>query len=336
MMLSGQNEHIGARSERRRERFGKNKYHHDHSSAKGTKFKKHTNEYLGFVRIDSITPDGVADVYDIEVPGTHNFALASGVFVHNSAKQGRNRRFQAILPLKGKILNVEKARIDKILGFAEIRALVIAMGAAIGDEFDISKLRYHKIMIMTDADVDGEHIRTLLLTLFYRYFPELIKQGHVYITQPPLYKIHKGSVERYAYSDGERDQIIKELVADQIKKTEDRKSKKTTEKEGPADAKALAGEWEVSELGDSRLTNTIAPEAKIAGLSIQRYKGLGEMNAEQLWETTMNPANRVLLQVNTADAEAADEIFEILMGNEVAPRKKFIQTHAKNVKNLDI
>ena len=276
------------------------------------------------------------DVYDIEVPGTHNFALASGVFVHNSAKQGRNRRFQAILPLKGKILNVEKARIDKILGFAEIRALVIAMGAAIGDEFDISKLRYHKIMIMTDADVDGEHIRTLLLTLFYRYFPELIKQGHVYITQPPLYKIHKGSVERYAYSDGERDQIIKELVADQIKKTEDRKSKKTTEKEGPADAKALAGEWEVSELGDSRLTNTIAPEAKIAGLSIQRYKGLGEMNAEQLWETTMNPANRVLLQVNSADAEAADEIFEILMGNEVAPRKKFIQTHAKNVKNLDI
>ena len=222
------------------------------------------------------------DVYDLEVPETHNFALASGVFVHNSSKQGRNRRTQAILPLKGKILNVEKSRIDKMLASEEIRALVIAMGTAIADEFDITKLRYHKIVIMTDADVDGAHIRTLLLTLFYRYFFKLIEAGHIYIAQPPLYRIQKGKDLQYAYSDAEKDKI------------------------------------------------------GTTGASVQRYKGLGEMNPDQLWETTMNPENRVLLQVTVADAEAADDIFDVLMGQEVLPRKKFIQTHAKNVKNLDI
>ena len=232
------------------------------------------------VRIEKVSER--MDVYDLEVPETHNFALASGVFVHNSSKQGRNRRTQAILPLKGKILNVEKSRIDKMLASEEIRALVIAMGTAIADEFDITKLRYHKIVIMTDADVDGAHIRTLLLTLFYRYFFKLIEAGHIYIAQPPLYRIQKGKDLQYAYSDAEKDKI------------------------------------------------------GTTGASVQRYKGLGEMNPDQLWETTMNPENRVLLQVTVADAEAADDIFDVLMGQEVLPRKKFIQTHAKNVKNLDI
>ena len=295
------------------------------------------------------------DVYDIEVPETHNFALASGVFVHNSAKQGRNRRFQAILPLKGKVLNVEKARIDKILAFSEIRSLIIAMGTAIAEEFDITKLRYHKIMLMTDADVDGAHIRTLLLTLFYRYFPELIKQGHIYITQPPLFKIQKGTNIRYAFSDEERDKIIKEFeIAAGIKAAGKQATVGERSAKGQqAVVKALkneknkigdqASEWEISpignEAGDVLTDGQEAGEgltAKISGLSIQRYKGLGEMNPEQLWETTMNPDNRVLLKVTMRDAAEADEIFDILMGSDVPPRKKFIQTHAKDVKNLDI
>ncbi len=224
------------------------------------------------------------DVYDIEVPQTHNFALASGVFVHNSAKMGRDRRTQAILPLRGKILNVEKARMDKILLFQEIRFLVIALGTAIADSFDLTKLRYHKIVIMTDADVDGAHIRTLLLTLFYRHLVPIIEGGYLYIAQPPLYKINKGRDVRYAYNDDEKDRVLK-----------------------------------------------ILPEA-----TVQRYKGLGEMNADQLWETTMNPASRTLQKVMVADAEEAGRLFDILMGSEVEPRKHFIQTHALSVKNLDI
>ncbi|MBU1045804.1 hypothetical protein KJ616_01635 [Patescibacteria group bacterium] len=229
------------------------------------------------------------DVYDIEVPKTHNFALAGGVFVHNSAKSGRDRRFQAILPLRGKILNVERAKLNRMLSSDEIKALVIALGTAIAQDFDISKLRYHRVVIMTDADVDGAHIRTLLLTLFYRHLRPVIEQGYLYIAQPPLYKIQDGKRMEYAYNEADKTEIVEDM----------RKS-----------------------------------GAK--NLNVQRYKGLGEMNADQLWETTMNPANRSLLRVSIADAKEADNIFDILMGEEVLARKKFIQTHAKYVKNLDI
>src|SRR3989338_3156203 len=230
------------------------------------------------------------DVYDIEVPGTHNFALASGVFVHNSAKQGRNPLIQAILPLRGKILNVERARLSRMLDSKEIKALIIALGTAISDEFDLAKLRYHKIIIATDADVDGAHIQTLLLTMFFRYFRPIIEAGHLYIAQPPLYKVQTGKEIHYAYSDADKDSLTKSIL----------KSK---------------------------------PGAKI---DIQRYKGLGEMNPEQLWETTMDPETRTLLQITVEDAEEAEQLFTILMGSEVPPRKKFIQTRAKHVANLDI
>ncbi|OGM97618.1 MAG: DNA gyrase subunit B [Candidatus Yanofskybacteria bacterium RIFCSPHIGHO2_01_FULL_41_21] len=274
-----------------------------------------------------------ADVYDLEVPGTHNFALASGVFVHNSSKQARNRHTQAILPLRGKILNVEKARLDKMLASQEIRNLIIAMGTAIAEEFDLSKLRYHKIVIMTDADVDGAHIRTLLLTLFYRYFPQVIAGGHLYIAQPPLYKVQKGTNIHYAYNDIEKDKIIEEFrkVAGGKDKVKAKSNKEKTEN----------GEWEVTAVGDDGKESSFAEatedaDAKIAGVSLQRYKGLGEMNPDQLWETTLNPENRVLLQVNVKDAQSADKVFDVLMGSDVMPRKKFIQTHAKSVQNLDI
>ncbi|MFH1347672.1 MAG: DNA topoisomerase (ATP-hydrolyzing) subunit B [Candidatus Margulisiibacteriota bacterium] len=238
------------------------------------------------------------DVYDIEVPNTHNFALASGVFVHNSAKQGRDRRFQAILPLRGKILNVEKARIDKILTSNEIRTMITAIGPGvisglsgdgkeeISDEEFLKNLNYHKVVIMTDADVDGAHIRTLLLTFFFRYARRLIDGGHLYIAQPPLYLIKKGKTQEYAYNDKEQEKVLKKVGRE--------------------------------------------------GAHIQRYKGLGEMNPEQLWETTMNPESRTLLQVELDDAEEADEIFKILMGSEVEPRRQFIQENAKYVKRLDI
>lgn len=229
------------------------------------------------------------DVYDLEIEKTHNFALASGVFVHNSAKQARDRRFQAILPLRGKILNVEKARLDKILGFKEIKNLVIALGTAIAQDFNLEKLRYHRVIIMTDADVDGAHIRTLLLTLFYRYFQPLIENGHLYIAQPPLYRIQCGKKVEYAYAEEDKKEIVSEFTKN-----------------------------------------------KDANINIQRYKGLGEMNPDQLWETTMDPKNRVFLQVTIENAQEADKIFDILMGEEVFMRKRFIQTHAKTVKNLDI
>lgn len=258
-----------------------------------------------------------ADVYDIEVPETHNFALASGVFVHNSAKMGRNRHFQAILPLKGKILNVEKSRLDKILAYDQIKSLVIALGTNIGDQFDINNLRYHRLILMTDADVDGAHIRTLLLTLLYRYLPELVTGGHVYIAQPPLYSVKRNKDLRYAYSDEELQKVQKEMQ-------EEIKEKKKT---APPPKKAKAqeeGEAEESEEGT---------EAK---LNIQRYKGLGEMNPEQLWDTTMNPQTRVMKQITIEDAQRADEMFSILMGSDVEPRRHFIQVHAKSAKNIDI
>ncbi|EKD46222.1 MAG: hypothetical protein ACD_68C00090G0003 [uncultured bacterium] len=239
------------------------------------------------------------DVYDLEVEGTHNFALASGIFVHNSAKQGRDRSFQAILPLRGKILNVERARLDRMLSSKEIKSIIIALGIGVGEEINLEKLRYHRIIIMTDADVDGAHIRTLLLTLFYRYFPILFEKGHIYIAQPPLYRLQRGGVGKYVYSDQEKDKAVAEMEKEE------------------SGAKKAEG-------------------AKKPAIVIQRYKGLGEMNPSQLWETTMDPKTRVMLKVTIEDAEKASENFEVLMGDEVEPRKRFIQIHAKNVKNLDI
>ncbi len=283
------------------------------------------------------------DVYDLEVSGTHNFALASGVFVHNSAKQGRDRRFQAILPLKGKILNVERARLDKMLTSQEIKNIIIAFGTGVGDLFDIAKLRYHRIIIMTDADVDGAHIRTLLLTLIYRYFPDIIRNGHLYIAQPPLYRIQIGKDFQYAFSDDERDEIKADMTQEALAKRE----KNATAKKGKGSKKDAIAEAEGDD--DNEDNNTIqdaetendsvsAAVETVAGVkvNIQRYKGLGEMNPDQLWETTMYPENRVMLKVEIEDAEKISEVFETLMGDEVPPRKRFITTHAKLVKNLDI
>lgn len=259
--------------------------------------------------------------------------IVEGDSAGGSAKQGRDRNFQAILPLRGKILNVERARIDKMLASVEVRALIIAMGTAIADEFDLSKLRYHKIVIMTDADVDGAHIRTLLLTLFYRYFPKLIEAGHIYIAQPPLYGIRKGTHTQYVYSDEEKDKVVAQHAKAAGVKVETKAPVRKTGK-AFADFTATPVEEEPAETGgEEEPTEGVV---RVAGLNIQRYKGLGEMNPEQLWETTMNPANRILLQVTVADAEEADRVFDVLMGSDVLPRKKFIQTHARSVQNLDI
>ncbi|MEA3344902.1 MAG: DNA topoisomerase (ATP-hydrolyzing) subunit B [Chloroflexota bacterium] len=226
------------------------------------------------------------DVYDITVDHSHNFALAAGMFVHNSAKQGRDRNFQAILPLRGKILNTERYRLSRILKNKEIRAIISALGAGVGDDFDFSRLRYHRCVIMTDADIDGAHIRALLLTFFFRYMRQLIERGHLYIAQPPLYRITSRRNVYYAYTEAERESILKRIDG--------------------------------------------------SSATLQRYKGLGEMNPDQLWETTMNPENRILLQVTIEDAAEADRTFDMLMGKSVPPRRRFIQTHAKEVINLDV
>ncbi len=258
-------------------------------------------------------PGKLADC-SIDDPEHCELFIVEGDSAGGSAKQGRDRQFQAILPIKGKILNVEKARLHKILENEEIRAIFTAIGAGVGEDFDASKLRYHKIILMCDADVDGSHIRTLLLTLFFRYMKELIELGHVYIAQPPLYKVKKGKQEFYAYDEEERDEIIKRLKAE----------KKTRKGEKEEEAEAVAA---VSEEGAVVSSD---------GIVISRFKGLGEMNPEQLWATTMNPATRTILQVTIENAADADRTFSILMGDEVEPRREFIEKNAKYVRNLDV
>ena len=236
--------------------------------------------------LESLTlPGKLADCSERDSSKTELY-IVEGDSAGGSAKQGRDRHFQAILPLRGKILNTERARLDKILGNNEVKSLISALGTGIGEAFDLEGLRYGRVIIMTDADVDGSHIRTLLLTFFFRYLPELIEEGHLFIAQPPLYRVAYKNQVKYAYTENEREELVKSFGGERA--------------------------------------------------NLQRYKGLGEMNPDQLWETTMNPENRTLLMVAVEDAAEADRTFDMLMGDAVDPRKRFIQTHARSVRNLDI
>jgi len=256
------------------------------NAARAREAARKAREAVRRVSNEAITlPGKLADCQEKD-PRKSEIYLVEGQSAGGSAKQGRDRRFQAILPLRGKILNVEKSTLSKSLSSEEILAIITALGTGVGDNFDLSKLRYHYIIIMTDADVDGAHIRTLLLTFFYRYMRPLIENGHIYIAQPPLYLVKKGNTERYAYSDQQLREILSEMKEDDV--------------------------------------------------IIQRYKGLGEMNPEQLWSTTMNPETRTMLRVNIEDAVRAEELFTLLMGEDVEPRRKFIEEHATFVRNLDI
>ena len=255
-----------------------------HKARKAAKAARETVLRKGI--LDGLSLPGKLADCSSRSPEDSEIYIVEGESAGGSAKQARNRRFQAILPLRGKILNVERTRLDKMLESKEVKALIIALGTAVAEDFNIDKLRYQHIVIMADADSDGNHIRTLLLTLFYRYFRPIIDRGYLYIAQPPLYKMTAGKEIRYAYTEDEKITVLKDFNK--------------------------------------------------PGLNVQRYKGLGEMNAEELWETTMNPSNRVLLQVQVEDAQEADSTFDMLMGDEVLPRKKFIQNSAKTVKNLDI
>ncbi|MFA5100794.1 MAG: toprim domain-containing protein, partial [Candidatus Omnitrophota bacterium] len=406
------------------------------------------------VRIEIMTDK--IPVYDLEVPNTHNFALASGIFVHNSAKQGRDRRFQAILPIKGKILNVEKARLDKILSNEEVRTIITALGTGVGEEFDIAKLRYNKLVLMADADVDGSHIRTLLLTLLYRQMPKLLEDGHIYIAQPPLYKVKRERREEYIQTEQQMNELILDLgreghsferikdklaftdhqfkdllsclveldkyarlldkkgvnfpkylssrhpktkklpiyrlkvEADDIYLYSDDELAKLSEKEGKEIEDEVLELFEASDIDQivvrleklglditSYYFQELQPQAKDSGnvevakkfkglyrisddqkdhkdcaslkevlayikeqatkgMHIQRYKGLGEMNPQQLWETTMDPEKRTMLQVTVDDAVEADKMFTVLMGDQVEPRREFIEQNAHLVKNLDV
>ncbi|MBI4215463.1 MAG: DNA topoisomerase (ATP-hydrolyzing) subunit B [Parcubacteria group bacterium] len=246
--------------------------------------------------------------------------LVEGDSAGGSAKQARNRQFQAILPLRGKVLNVERARVDRIINSDTLRPLIIALGTNIGDLFDLTKLRYNRIIILADADVDGSHIRTLLLTFFYRYFKPIVEEGHLYIAQPPLYKLQKGKNVTYAYNDEDKEKLLTQFAG--------KGGKMPIIEEIPA---------EVAE-GEEPLEKEEGEVIMAGGskVGIQRYKGLGEMNPPQLWETTMDPQSRIIKKVTIQDAQETEKMFDILMGKEVAPRKRYIQTHAKNVQNLDI
>jgi DNA gyrase subunit B len=255
-----------------------------HKARKAAKAARETVLRKGI--LDGLSLPGKLADCSSHSPEDSEIYIVEGESAGGSAKQARDRRFQAILPLRGKILNVERTRLDKMLESKEVKSLIIALGTAVAEDFNLEKLRYHHIVIMADADSDGNHIRTLLLTLFYRYFKPIIEHGYLYIAQPPLYKMTAAKEIRYAYTEDEKNNILKTFNK--------------------------------------------------PGLNIQRYKGLGEMNAEELWETTMNPRNRILLQVAIEDAQEADAVFDMLMGDEVLPRKKFIQSTAKSVKNLDV